>query len=302
MMGQPLVSIVMPAYNAEAFIAQAVRSVLAQSYPNWELLVVDDGSEDGTASVLDGFSDPRIRRFRQVNKGIGPARNFGLSNVQGEFLAFLDSDDILPPQSIESRVRVLLENPEVDIVDGMVQVMDRSLNTTLRIHRPTFQGEPLHDLVTMRGGTFFGPSWMLRWPRTMTLRFVEGVSHAEDLCFFIHYARRRQYRTTNEKVLLYRVTGTSSMSDLTGLDRTYQQLAAWLLRDRRHATFGEALVFLWRSRKAMFGTYWSDRRLLDMLGTYSSGVLGILRYLDPASNPFQASSKPVDIVTEVVKP
>lgn len=302
MMEQPLVSIVMPAYNAEVFIAEAIRSVLAQSYPNWELLVVDDGSTDGTASVLDEFNDPRIRRFRQQNGGIGHARNVGLSHVQGDLLAFLDSDDVLSPGSIAARVRVLQEHPEADIADGLVQVMDRSLTTTLRTHRPTFQGEPLHDLVTMQGRTFFGPSWMLRWPRNNTLRFVEGVTHAEDLCFFIHYARGRQYRATDEKVLLYRVTGTSSMSDLAGLDRTYQQLAAWLLRDRRHATLGEALTFLWRSRKVMVGTYWKERRLLDMVGALGCGVPGILRYLPPASNPFQTFSTPADSATEATKP
>lgn len=302
MMEQPLVSILMPAYNAEAFIGQAIQSVLAQSYPNWELLVVDDGSTDGTASVLDEFSDPRIRRFRQPNGGIGSARNLGLSQVRGDFLAFLDSDDVLPSESIASRLRVLLEDQDVDIADGSVHVMDRSLKTTLRTHQPTFKGEPLHDLVTMRGRTFFGPSWMLRWSRNTTLRFVEKVSHAEDLCFFIHYSRGRQYRTTNDKVLLYRVTGSSSMSDVAGLDRTYQQLAAWLLRDRQYATFGEALLFLWRSRKAVIGTYWKDRRLLNMLGAGSIGVVSILHYLDPASNPFQASSMPVVNATEATKP
>jgi glycosyltransferase involved in cell wall biosynthesis len=95
------VSIVMPAYNTGPFIAEAVESVLAQSYPNWELVVVDDGSTDNTGSIVEGFADPRIIALRQPNGGLTSARNFGLSKVSGDWILFLDSDDLLRPNALD---------------------------------------------------------------------------------------------------------------------------------------------------------------------------------------------------------
>lgn len=97
----PRVSVVMPAYNAEAFVAQAVRSVLAQTHANWELIVVDDGSADRTGEIVKGFADPRIRYLRTENRGPAAARNAGLAECRGEFVAFIDADDAWAPRKLE---------------------------------------------------------------------------------------------------------------------------------------------------------------------------------------------------------
>ena len=95
-----LVSVMMPAYNAENYIEAAVKSVLAQSYDHWELIVVDDGSTDGTASVVAEFDDPRIKLFKQSNGGESAARNTAIRQMQGEFVAFLDADDMYLPDHL----------------------------------------------------------------------------------------------------------------------------------------------------------------------------------------------------------
>lgn len=286
MIDKPLISVIMPAYNAELFIEAAINSILGQTYPNWELLLVNDGSTDGTEAILAKYTDPRIRKFSKPNGGIGSARNLALAHVRGEFLAFLDADDVLPADSIASRLRIFATHPDTDMIDGVVHCMDRSLTKVLRSHYPDFRGAPLAHLVTLSDRAFFGLSWMLRWPKGHPQRFVEGVSHAEDLHFFIRYAAERYYRATTDTVLLYRVSGSSSMSDLNGLDRSYQQLSAWLLRDRRYATLGQAFIFIGRSRRAMVGAFWNKGEHLKALCAATLGLLGTSRFLTQESNPF----------------
>ena len=90
-----LVSIIMPAFNSAGYICESIDSVLAQTYAEWELWVVDDGSTDNTAEVVKKFKDRRIHYVKQAtNKGVAAARNSGIEKSQGRFLAFLDSDDI----------------------------------------------------------------------------------------------------------------------------------------------------------------------------------------------------------------
>ncbi|HLL73731.1 MAG TPA: glycosyltransferase [Pyrinomonadaceae bacterium] len=106
-----LVSIIMPAYNAEKYIAASIQSVLNQTYENWELVVVDDGSTDRTAEVVRPFlsADGRIKYFFQQNGGQGQARNAGLAGADGELIAFLDSDDLWSSEKLALQVERIQE-------------------------------------------------------------------------------------------------------------------------------------------------------------------------------------------------
>src|ERR1700744_5385897 len=98
-----LISIIMPAYNAENFIGSAIESVLDQTYLNWELIVVNDGSTDQTAAIVETFaaSDKRIKCISQPNMRQGAARNTGIKNSRGDLIAFLDADDLWLPGKLE---------------------------------------------------------------------------------------------------------------------------------------------------------------------------------------------------------
>ena len=108
MSSQPMVSVVMPAYNAARYIEEAVRSVLSQGWSNLEVVVVNDGSKDGTAAVVRAIADPRVRVIDQPNGGVSSARNAGIEEARGEFIAFLDADDALEPGAIEQKMEALL--------------------------------------------------------------------------------------------------------------------------------------------------------------------------------------------------
>ncbi|MEE0594535.1 MAG: glycosyltransferase family 2 protein [Eggerthella lenta] len=128
----PIVSIVVPAYNGERHIRQCVESVLAQTMPDFELICVNDGSTDGTGSLLDDMAarDDRMRVIHQENKGEGAARNAGLDVARGRYLAFFDADDFAEPQLLEKVVR-RAEETGADVVAYRVDSYNDETGETL---------------------------------------------------------------------------------------------------------------------------------------------------------------------------
>jgi len=107
----PLVSVVIPVFNGERFLAETLDSVFAQDYPSFEVIVVDDGSVDGTADVARSFEG--VRYIHQDNQGQAVARNTGINAARGELLAFLDADDLWTPNKLSVQVGYLLDHPEI---------------------------------------------------------------------------------------------------------------------------------------------------------------------------------------------
>ena len=114
----PLVSVVMSTYNRAHIVAIAVQSVLAQSLRDFELIVVDDGSTDNTCEVISGLKDERICYVYQPNAGLAAGRNAGIAQAKGKYVAFIDDDDFLTPDSLAQRVEFLQNNPHVGWVSG----------------------------------------------------------------------------------------------------------------------------------------------------------------------------------------
>ena len=112
----PQVSVVIPAYNCAAYVGQACDSVLSQTYTDWEIIVVDDGSKDDTRLVLDKYGDRRVRYVYQENQGVSLARNHGIQLARGEFVAFLDADDFFLPDKLASQIAVFAAQPNLGIV------------------------------------------------------------------------------------------------------------------------------------------------------------------------------------------
>jgi Glycosyl transferase family 2 len=119
----PLVSVLIPCWNQGHYLGEAIESVLAQSYPELELIVVDDGSEDNTFEVASRF--PGVRCLRQANRGVAAARNAGLADSQGAYTVFLDADDRLLPAALEVGMRALLATPEAAFAAGMPRDVGR---------------------------------------------------------------------------------------------------------------------------------------------------------------------------------
>jgi len=140
------VSIVIPAYNAEKYIQQTVDSVLTQTYPNFEIIVVNDGSTDSTAQILAEYGN-KIHYIYQQNKGLSGARNTGFLATRGEYLLFLDSDDLILPDKLDLQVSFLTANPQFALVYSAWQYINKDASCILGEIRPHKQGHLLKELL-----------------------------------------------------------------------------------------------------------------------------------------------------------
>jgi tetratricopeptide (TPR) repeat protein len=146
------VSVIIPAYNQGCYLVSAIESVLAQTYQDFEIVVVDDGSTDNTAEVAQRYSDPRVRYVYQENRGLSAARNTGIRHSAGEFLSFLDSDDLFLPEKLELLTAVLDDRSDVGFVAGQAQPIDEQGKPTGKLFatplpengRELLNGNPLH--------------------------------------------------------------------------------------------------------------------------------------------------------------
>ena len=175
-MGQkPRVSVIMPSYNHAAFVGAAIESVLEQSFSDFELIITDDGSTDGTDEVIRAYLDPRIdfERF-PVNRGACEAGNRCIERAGGEYIALLNSDDVFLPGKLERQVAILDAEPELAAVFGLPRIIDES-------------GEPIHDEQNFFLKRFRAvPGNRFQWLRQF---FLEGNS----LCHPTVMIRRRLY-------------------------------------------------------------------------------------------------------------
>lgn len=225
-MNAPRVSIITPAYNAGRYLPEAVASVLEQSFQDWELIIINDGSTDGTRDYLESLTDPRIRIVHQPNGGVSSARNAGLDCARGEFVTFMDADDALPRESLAVRVSYLDAYPEVTVVDGRITIKDAALATTLCERGGGNRGPYFSRLIRLDSSVFFGVAVMIRRAAIGTTRFESGLSHCEDLLFLLEAANKRDwvYGAVDEAVYSYRTGAGSAMSDLDGLEKGYLYL------------------------------------------------------------------------------
>ena len=127
MMNNPKISVIIPVYNGEKYIEEAIESILAQTYKNVELIVINDGSTDKSFEKIKPYLTlQHIRYIEQKNKGTAAARNAGIRNSSGEYIAFLDHDDLWLPYKLEHQVEYMRENPEIGLVHGKFAFIDKS--------------------------------------------------------------------------------------------------------------------------------------------------------------------------------
>ncbi|HEY9623084.1 MAG TPA: glycosyltransferase family A protein [Crinalium sp.] len=119
----PRVSVIIPAYNGDRYIAETIESVLHQTYSDYKIIVIDDGSKDNTRQAVEPYLQ-RLRYIYQENQGVAAARNHGLRLAQGEFIAFLDQDDVLRPDKLAAQVAYLDANPQIGMVHSGWQRID----------------------------------------------------------------------------------------------------------------------------------------------------------------------------------
>jgi glycosyltransferase involved in cell wall biosynthesis len=145
-MQQPLVSVILPVYNAEKTIRRAVESILSQTYTGFELIIINDGSADLTQGILDSFDDERMRVFRQENRGLVASLNRGIKESVGEYIARMDADDFAMPERLEKQVEFMKNHPTVGVLGTAVKTVYSDGTERVRL-RPMDTGSIKKNIV-----------------------------------------------------------------------------------------------------------------------------------------------------------
>lgn len=204
MSATPLVSVLMPAFNAEQHIAQAIGSILEQTYPNFELLILNDGSTDRTQQVIDQFDDERIiKTHLSQNKGLVNARNQLINSAKGDYIAFLDADDIAFPSRLQLQVS-FLESRKADICGGAHYSLYES-SGKIKSSKQRYSDSDIRALITVCS-PLCNPAVMARAEVFKSHPYRPGKDYAEDYSLWTELALAG-YRFANlhERLITYRI-------------------------------------------------------------------------------------------------
>ena len=213
----PKVSVIMPAYNAEKYIGEAIDTVIAQEFADWELVVVDDGSTDSTPELLAAYNDDRIKVVTQQNGGEAAARNTGLRNAVGDYIAFLDSDDFYVPTTLSDRLRYLDAHPEfgVLVADGVFcDEAGTEGEPISSIRDREYVGNILEPLI-LNPGVVSVPVGITARRALITehdLWFDTEVGYGTDWDFWTRLARYTDFGFIPTKTYKYRIHGNNMTS------------------------------------------------------------------------------------------
>lgn len=197
-------TVFMPAFNAEKYIGEAIGSILNQSYEDFELLIIDDGSTDGTVTIIESFNDGRIRLLLNGdNKGLTYTRNKGLREAKGELLAILDADDWAYPNRLELQMSFMSANPEIALCGGQAILMDE--NGKDMGHYQVPQGSAYVRENMLFRNIFINPSCMFRVSKIKDLGGYRDFAPAEDFDLSIRIAEHYTMFNFGEVLIKYRM-------------------------------------------------------------------------------------------------
>ena len=275
----PLVSVIIPAYNAEATIEQALNSVLAQTYTNFEILVVDDGSHDRTGQILESFSakDSRVVSIKQENSGVAAARNLAIEKSTGDYVAPLDADDVWHPQKLQKQVHCLLSTgPSVGLVYAWVVRIDEddkilgSIDVQANEDFNSVEGNVLPALVYSNFLSCASVPLIRRtcferigvYSTSLKARDAQGC---EDWDIYLRIAEQYEFRVVRGFMVGYRQTRTRMSTNVKAMSRSYDLVMA----DSRARQPGISDC-LYRRSSSNFGRYLSG--ISAAHGDYASAL------------------------------
>lgn len=225
------VSIIIPAHNAEKTIKYTIESVLKQTYTDYELIVIDDGSTDRTAKTIREITDSRIKLFGYENAGVSVARNRGICQATGEYIAFLDADDLWTRDKLEKQLAVLEANPEAGVAYSRTSFIDTQGNFLYNCDPVSFEGNVLKELL-LANFLQNGSNPLIRKTAIETIgEFDSSVNSSEDWDYYLRLAACYPFAVVPKYQILYRRTSNNASSNVERmkytsyivLDRAYQK-------------------------------------------------------------------------------
>jgi len=276
-MFEPLVTIIIPCYNQDQFLAETLQSVLAQTYANWECVIIDDGSTDGSARIAKQSvcSDTRFKYIWQENKGVSVARNTGLANATGDYIQFLDADDLLVPEKLLVSIQAVQKH-NVSVVCTNYALFTTSVNTIA----PPFSNLEQFELSFYNLARFWNDGltmpphcWFFNANLLVGLSFPVGLTAQEDWVMWLKIFLQSPKTFYIEKHLaLYRLNPNGRTQTGDFFSETLEAihyLKGFLSVDDFRLLYESAII---RNNIGML--YWRKRELnLKKSNTYQCGLL-----------------------------
>ncbi|MGB3239299.1 MAG: glycosyltransferase [Geitlerinemataceae cyanobacterium] len=214
----PLISIVIPTYNAEKTIEETLISVFNQTLSDFEVIIINDGSTDRTLEVLSTFNDARLKIFSYPNAGVATSRNRGLSKATGQYISFLDADDLWTPEKLEAQYQALQENPQAAVAYSWTDYIDESGKFLGVCARGTNNGN-LYQLLLLADVIGSGSNPLIKAEAIAKVgEFDPSVVPTEDWDMWIRLAEHFQYVAVPAVHILYRQLQNSGSSNMRKME------------------------------------------------------------------------------------
>lgn len=218
----PKVSVIIPAYNSMKYLPETLESALNQSFQDFEVIVVNDGSSDETAEWVSQLTDPRIKLISQENQGLSGARNTGIENASGEYLAFLDADDCWESTKLEKQVLTLEDNPEVGLVYTWVALVNESGTPTGRIFKNYAENDVLENLIEHNIVECGSVAMVRRQCFENCGVFDRDLrSFVEDWDMWLRIASRYPFKVIKQPLVYYRQHSNSASKNWEAMERSF---------------------------------------------------------------------------------
>jgi glycosyltransferase involved in cell wall biosynthesis len=265
----PLASVVIPCYNQAQFLAEAIESVLAQSYGEIEIVVVDDGSPDDTREVVSRYPD--VRYMPQENQGLAGARNAGFKQSKGEYVVFLDADDHLTPNAIESHLACFAEHPETGFVVGDIDHMTLNGSYAGSPRWPLFESNQYEALLRVNHVANTIAVMFRREVLEQLGGFKPACSPAEDYELLLRAARLFPSHHHRTVVAQYRRYSAGLSRKGTLMLRAMNHVMGL---QRQQVKDDPVLLAAWRQGNAYWKDHFGAAAVKELLGCLRSGQLG----------------------------
>lgn len=245
----PKISVVMPTYNAEKYIKEAIDSILLQTYKNFELLVIDDNSKDSTLDILKSYDDERIKVIQGDCEGLAAALNKGIREAKGEYIARMDADDVSLPERFEKQVKFLEEHPDISLVGSWQKYIgnDNKIHKTLQTPDEVkiamlFGCDLCHSTIMFKKKDFVDNNL-----------FYDISSPQEDFELWSRAVHILKFANLQEILGLYRVTGESVTDNKVNIIEDYEvKIVLNQLDKYLHITVSDIDKELFRCRSNLF--------------------------------------------------
>ncbi|MGL4881059.1 MAG: glycosyltransferase family 2 protein [Waterburya sp.] len=220
----PKVSIIIPTYNSEDTIEETIASIQQQSFTNWELIIIDDGSQDNTVDIVKNIVEPRLKLFVYENGGVGMARNRGIAQATGEFITFLDADDLWTCDKLALQIEALNQNPQAKVAYSWTSFIDENGKFLFSGKTLYYQGNVYKHLL-LTNFLLSGSNILIhRDVLQVVIGFNPDLPYVADWNFYLRLAKNFDFAVVPKYQILYRQSANSMSSKIEEIKQESLQI------------------------------------------------------------------------------